>query len=304
MSEQNRRRSAFTLVELLVVIAIIGVLVALLLPAVQEAREAARRTTCVNQVKQWVLALHNYHDTRGKLPVGSYIYRKVGPPAVTNWTGWGWRTFALPFLEQKALYEQTEDLLTIDECYLDNNLPPNHTSDVPIDILYCPSEPHAFETVNYYVPDRHFQLSNYMGVSDSKAQADWEGHKDGDGVGERECCDGVLYWDSEVKFKDIIDGLSNTFFIGEKGIMDNDPYSYAFCGWGTRDHWQSMQLGLQPVLGPASPAHDLHFWSHHPGGAHFALGDASVRFVNYDTELKTMRDLASRNRGEIIDESF
>ena len=298
MSEQNRRRSAFTLVELLVVIAIIGVLVALLLPAVQEAREAARRTTCVNHVKQWALALHTYHDSHNKLPVGSYIHREEGESA--KWTGWGWKVFILPYLEQGALEEVIDNVIEIDECYLDNNLPPNHGSDTPLDVLYCPSEPHAFETTNYYVPDRHFQLTNYMGVSDSFAEAGWEGHRDG----ARECCDGVLFWDSKIAFKHITDGLSNTFIIGEKGIMDGEPYSYAFCGWGTRDHWQSMELGLQPVLGVASPAHDLHFWSHHPGGAHFALGDASVRFISYDTELKTMRQLASINRGEVIDENF
>ncbi|MGD9858041.1 MAG: DUF1559 domain-containing protein, partial [Planctomycetaceae bacterium] len=111
-----RRRSGFTLIELLVVIAIIAILIALLLPAVQQAREAARRTQCRNNLKQIGLALHNYHDVFLCFPPGylgtttncSMIRNRVTPPGVTPVVvaqGWGWGTFILPYLEQTAMYE-------------------------------------------------------------------------------------------------------------------------------------------------------------------------------------------------------
>jgi prepilin-type N-terminal cleavage/methylation domain-containing protein len=288
MSEQNRRRSAFTLVELLVVIAIIGVLVALLLPAVQEAREAARRTHCVNNMKQWGLAAHDYHDTHNVLP-----------PGCKRPSGYGWRAHSLPYLEQDPIFDMVDDLEgKIRDCWSKTNSPPNHPGDKLVDILYCPSDPHAYETTFWDTPDRRFHVSNYMGVSDSKVSNNDEEHfaESDDAVG---CCDGTYYWESKVAFKHITDGLSNTLIVGERGIMTHNPWGYGICSWGTRDGWLSMENGIQPVVGKANGFHDKHFWSHHPGGTHFMMGDASCRFVSEDTNIDTLQALASINGGEL-----
>jgi prepilin-type N-terminal cleavage/methylation domain-containing protein len=300
MNEQNRIRPAFTLVELLVVIAIIGVLVALLLPAVQKAREAARRTHCTNNMKQWGLALHNYHDAFNKLP-----------PGCKRPSGWGWRAYSLPYLEQAAVHEMVKELENIGTCWSQKNSPANHPGDKAVDALYCPSDPRAYRTTYWDTAQRQFHVTNYLGISDRRMKNSDDDHRMGKirkptvtGENPNTCCDGTFYWDSNVAFKHITDGLSNTLIVGERGIMTNNPWGYAICSWGTRDGWLSMQKGIQPVLGLASALHDRHFWSYHPGGAHFILGDASIRFISYDTQLATLQALATINGGEVIDESF
>jgi hypothetical protein len=113
------------------------------------------------------------------------------------------------------------------------------------------------------------------------------------------CCDGTFYWGSKVAFKHITDGQSNTVIVGERGLREDNPWGYGICSWGTRDGWLSMEKGIQPGDG-IRPSHDFHFWSYHPGGAHFILGDASVRFISDSTDLITLQALATINGEEIV----
>ena len=132
-------RSAFTLIELLVVIAIIGVLVSLLLPAVQTARESARRMQCANNLKQMALAVHNYVDTYTSVPVG-HMYRGIfdgNPNDADGGTGFGWGTAILPYIEQTAIYNQFNLLLPISNSSKSRNLTLAQT---PVNIFTCPSE--------------------------------------------------------------------------------------------------------------------------------------------------------------------
>ena len=132
-------QKGFTLIELLIVVAIIGILVALLLPAVQAAREAARRMSCQNHLKQLGLALHNYHNTFGRLPASFY---RVWPPLSTGTTstfgtpGWGWGTMILPRLEQTALYEQ----LQVHTTRADGSPNMKRLAQTPLPVFRCPSD--------------------------------------------------------------------------------------------------------------------------------------------------------------------
>jgi len=286
MKNRNRVQSGFTLVELLVVIAIIGVLVALLLPAIQAAREAARRMTCTNTIRQWGLALHNHHDAMRTLP-----------PGVIYSSGWDWRAMSLPYLEQGNLFD-TIDFDMTKTCWEKNSLPENHPASKDFGLLYCPSEPRAGQTTQWN-GDRDFHVTNYLGVSDQKKRGFLLGRGKPGTVMEKG--DGTFYFDSSVEFREMTDGLSNCIIVGERGLQRHDPWGYAVCSWSDRDAVLSMRLGIGPG-NDYDVAHDHHFWSYHPGGAHFMFADNSIRLMNNDTSLEVMRALATIQGEEILDE--
>jgi len=320
MRNRNRFRLAFTLVELLVVIAIIGVLVALLLPAVQAAREAARRIQCTNNLKQWGLALHNYHEAREVLPPGC-----IKNPDTS--AGWGWRALSLPYLEQGAIYDMIdfEDNKT---CWKQKNSPLNHPGDKTVALLYCPSEPRAGVTTYWHTPERQFHLSNYFGISDRRMRNcnNCDPHQQGRErkpkvVGEdpKTCCDGTFFWEwvweevpsilpkktptKKVAFRHITDGLSNTLIVGERGLGKEGsfPWGYAICSWGRRDGFMSMHKGILPG-NDQHARHEQHFWSYHPGGTQFLRGDGSVVLINEDTSLDILQALVTINGAENVGE--
>jgi prepilin-type N-terminal cleavage/methylation domain-containing protein len=205
-------RHAFTLVELLVVIAIIGVLVALLLPAVQAAREAARRTQCSNNLKQLALAFHNYHDTNGKLPrTASHVTRTVAAPAQVadgNWNSYSAHTMVLPFIEQTTLYNQ----FRWDQWHYENlgaAPTPLTLSRTRIKGFVCPSDKDHVNTTesgwnNYGVCE-----GSNLGYSVS--------------VNSYNGMFGRLRYRG---FNDVLDGLSNTIMVGEfvKGDNNNNIF--------------------------------------------------------------------------------
>jgi len=293
------RRPAFTLVELLVVIAIIGTLIAMLLPAVQAAREAARRMQCTNNLKQIGLALHNYHDTFKSFPPG--IIRFLTAPDGTAYdyssgasnpdsATWGWLTFCLPYVEQKPL----NDRLGVDDYRLfqvlqDTTLKP--LTETAIETYLCPSaksEP-VNRNRNFYNATNGMTSPNpcYTGASDYLGCG-----------GAENMTYGVLIvrtpgpgLKTVINFGDISDGTSNVFAASERAQR---------CNGGVWSGARSVNREWQWVLGRTRPKLnatnstaltwgdrcDGGFASEHPDGGNFLLCDGSVHFISEMVEHK------------------
>jgi prepilin-type N-terminal cleavage/methylation domain-containing protein len=271
------RRPAFTLIELLVVIAIIGILIALLLPAVQSAREAARRSTCTNQLKQLALALHNYHDAHLCLPPGSI----VRGPSMAPLSGWGWAAMALPHFEQSSLSNSCD--FSLNTAVGPNRLVIGKT----IPIMRCPSDV-APETIDCELaphPSVIIASGNYVG------------------------CEGMLSSLSNVRFRDVADGLSNTLMLGERNthppVADTLPFTSSWCGIITAS--DRYVFTSRPHVGAtgdrrinASDSSPVVFSSRHIGGAFFARGDGSVGFISDSVDSEVFHALGSPNGGEPV----
>ncbi len=310
MTQAQAGRRGFTLIELLVVIAIIAILIALLLPAVQQAREAARRASCSNNLKQLGLALHNYHDAHRVFPPGSILRD-------TNQT-YGWGTFILPQIEQSSLFEQISPGDDTKGLAMGSTLPPANTPNpmtgepvlqTPIASYVCPSA-----IIGETNPERgNYGSSSYVGVA---------GVADGTGTYDRR---GMLYDGSDVRLRDIQrDGTSRTMIVGERASSfpntDGSPTNHNPDGgiWPGRaadfhDTYSNLlQANLHPTRGTLNVPVRGAFSSQHTGGVHFLFCDGSVHFLSdsidsrpYDpmvgpSSLGLLQRLAIRNDGELI----
>ena len=299
------RRRAFTLIELLVVIAIIAILVALLLPAVQQAREAARRIRCKNNLKQIGIALHNYHDLYETLPPGWIAVDDQGlHSAHEGRSGVGWGTMILPQIDQGPLH----DMFNADVSIAD---PANQSlRDTILPIYQCPSDPKPdkWEIEEEGSPGTvlaELPTGNYIsafGTEELDGCENTPGTAPVTGAGQ---CrgDGAFFHNSRVRIRDVNDGLSNTLFTGERRTDPN-------LGWYST--WVGMvpegEEAFQRVLGsvdhvPNDPhSHFDDFSSHHEGGTHFLLGDGQVRFVTESIDHGLYQALGTIHNGETVGE--
>jgi prepilin-type N-terminal cleavage/methylation domain-containing protein len=292
LHHKARTRGGFTLVELLVVIAIIGVLVALLLPAIQAARESGRRTQCKNNLKQISVALHNYHDTLKVLPPG-FVSNNPGTPLNSSWCRTGgvqgapWTVLILPFIEREYLYNQFNYNVPFQDTS-NQMTPPNSLVVVPMPVYRCPSD------VRF---NGNPLLNSYFGVQGGGAAPDC-GNSSCSAVNERgSYVTGVLYAGSYITFAAVTDGTSNVFMVGESrygnaawgASAKQDTCSYPRNVAGAQD-----SINLYPVQG----VHDTRgFSSYHHNGCHFSFVDASVHFISQDIDLTLYRQLARRADG-------
>ena len=312
-----RMRSAFTLVELLVVIAIIGVLVALLLPAVQAAREAANRMSCGNNLKQLGIGCHNYHDTHKKLPL-NYMNGAFGSSTPQT----SWLLSVLPFIEQTPLYD------VYDFRYGINNDPrnPNQPSNLwvagrPLSPFTCPSDGtnEGFRTDAANLEGLTIGTTNYKGVCGANWESGWgsafgtngtpfatpnpNGLDDSNGLFGR----GFGKAKSE-KFAKCTDGLSNTLMIGEAIPTHCTHTAWPWfngvtgtCAVPLNAKAVSPNTGNKEadrVAAAGSWPNNYSFMARHPGGGQFCLGDGSVRFVADQIDLAVYRGAGTCYNGE------
>jgi prepilin-type N-terminal cleavage/methylation domain-containing protein/prepilin-type processing-associated H-X9-DG protein len=285
--------SAFTLIELLVVIAIISVLVGLLLPAVQKVRAAATRIQCASNLKQIGLALHHYHDANSVLPPGVTSRRQGEPfPRMT------WLTRLLPYLEQEQLWEAAVTAYNQQRSPFVN--PPHLGFGTPVQLFACPADGRTLE-LDYTHRGRRPALTSYVGMLGTAYDQ----------------TDGVLFIDSRVRLTAISDGTSTTLMVGERPPSADRWYGWWYAGFGQAGTGSAdMLLGARernrggPYVSacPRGPYHfragrvdeqcDLfHFWSLHPGGAHFLFADGSVHFLSHEADALPPA-LATRAGGE------
>ncbi len=329
------RRKGFTLIELLVVIAIIAVLIALLLPAVQQAREAARRTQCKNNLKQLGLALHNYHDTANTFPPG-WIGKSTG-----NYSGFGWNSMLLPYVDQGPLYNilsQTGNpnmLLGLAAA----TSPTVKTVDSVLGALRCPSDPGAPTGI---VPGGTVQFgrSNYPAVcgfdpNQTNIMTTWPSPAAQALPPSASQLMGSAWVDQMTKqwggcfgentrkgIRDMTDGSSNCLVVGERYTPQESSGTVANTTTGDC-FWAGVPLAASPTSGsfqqalvvgecttkinfgnqsPTPRVDTAGYGSMHTGGCHFLMGDGAVKFISENVDMNTYRALSRISDGNITGE--
>jgi prepilin-type processing-associated H-X9-DG protein/prepilin-type N-terminal cleavage/methylation domain-containing protein len=290
-AHRSSYRWGFTLIELLVSIAIILILIGLLLPAVQQVRQAAYRTACTNNLKQIGLAHHQFLNDHRSFPPGMSKQNKRFPQDYASW-----HVRILPYVDQLAVWQQSMTAFSQEPNFLNN--PPHSALGLPIRLYGCPADSRTLQ------PSPNGKaMTSYLGVQGLNQFTN----------------SGILFVNSLVSPSEVIDGLSQTLLVGERPPSSDMHLGWWYAGWGQRQNGSAeMLLGVREVMtadryigkcpiGPymfrasslQHPCGTFHFWSLHPNGANFLFADGSVRFLLYPSD-SILPNLATRAGGEIV----
>ena len=331
LSRRRNQTAGFTLIELLVVIAIIAVLISLLLPAVQSAREAARRAQCINNLKQLGIALYNYHDANGVFPIASQQFGSWDTTCNYWPAGHSMFTAILPYVEQSPIFNAVNFtfVANADSGSPEYGVLPGRAQVTALQTLIatfvCPSEP---SEMTYRSKDFPTSQTSYSAVLGYKDSARWWF-----GCPTQIPPDGVFGLSYSARLSAITDGTSNTMFVGEASRFRNEVNAW-YNSWSSALEWQSSINGVNRFAAFATTAPKLNanlqipdptatftvtgdvdswiydpdptinainagqfgFRSQHPGGANFLFGDGSVRFLKETIDMGSPR-YADRNPG-------
>jgi prepilin-type processing-associated H-X9-DG protein len=267
----------------LVVIAVIGILVAILIPAVQAAREAARRVACKNHLRQVGLALHSYHDARKILPTGWLGFDATNLPHPEGERGWGWACRILPYLEEAPLAKS----IRFDRSITD---PLNRVArETMLPIYLCPTDPapSAVFTLQREAggqPLVDLSRSNYVGVYGTRELEEFPDEGDG-----------IFFHNSRIGFKNIVDGLSKTFVVGERSSHLGSSTWVGVVPEGEESMARIVGSGdLPPNPANLDSGHLDDFSSAHPSGTHFLFADGAVNLIGDEIDPAVYRAMCTR----------
>ena len=307
-TSRHTARTGFSLVELLVSIGVIAVLIGLLLPAIQQARESSRRAVCSNKIRQISLACDEFESSQQHYPTSQFLEQFGDGP---DSTAWSFLAQLLPYLDQKTLYEKGG--------IPDKKLSDSEIAATQLPIFLCPSDPYSNEgpridAGNMVSFDFEVGQTNYKGVNGANWGADetigmtidntstrwpnisatgsYDGMNDGDGMLRRDD------WKKPRQRNDVVDGLSNTFLLGE-ALPQYDIYT----SWPYANNVHStcaIPPNNKDEPDPRNWWNTQSFRSQHPGGLFFAYADGSVRFISQSIDLKLYRALATIAGNEVV----
>jgi prepilin-type N-terminal cleavage/methylation domain-containing protein/prepilin-type processing-associated H-X9-DG protein len=285
---RHRHRDGFTLIELLVVIAIIGILIAMLVPAVQKVREAAARAQCQNNLKQIGLAFHNHHSALGYFPTGGWQWWSTptyinGQPAVGAQQQAGWGFQILPYIEGANAWKGGNATNDDDRVRI--------AMGTPNPIFFCPSR-RGPQTVTFQFPGFFNDRPIDCALSDYGA-SNWE-------------MTGVVQQYLPLRIADVTDGTTNTLLVGEKRlnlqflgqVQTDDDTGYA-SGWD-QDIIRESDIAPMPDFYAPTGDGERRFGASHPGRFNAVFGDGSVRPISYSIDLNTFKCLGNRNDGQPV----
>lgn len=279
-SHRSHQRQGFTLLELLVVISIIAMLMSLILPAVHQAREQARRTQCLSNLRQVGIAAHGFHSANRELPEGNQPGRL-----------WTFQAKLMPYMDRTDLFDRI-DFNFPDYCFFYGNAidPGSDPRPVIVEGFSCPSDGNVGRVCETFATThgRHATTS-YLGVSGTNPSAE----------------DGLLYSGSKVRLDAVRDGTSNTLLIGERGLPSNLEMGWLTCAGGERPDYSGNRdnlLSTENPIGPGSDdgTHNNHYWSNHNGTVGFALADGSVRSISDSIEHDLFKAMSTRSGSDDV----